>query len=283
MSGKETIEYMNTADLIPFKNHPFHSRDGAEKEQLLESIRTQGAIEALIVRPSAAGQYEIISGHRRWEVCKELGIEKVPAIIRNLTDEQAAIMMADSNLHRENILPSEKAFAYKMKMEAMSKQGQRTDLTSRQVGGKSETADLISDADSGRQVQRYIRLTHLISELLQLVDEKRIALTPAVELSYLTEQEQKVLYDEIQYTDATPNLSQAQRLRSLSKQGVLSKDAIYGVLSEEKANQKERIKIPTDRIRKCFPKGYTTVQMEEAIIKLCEAYHRNRLRDRDSR
>lgn len=166
----------------------------------------------------------------------------MPVIVRNLTDEQAAIMMVDANLHRENILPSEKDFAYKMKMEAMSRQGNRTDLTSRQVGGESETADLISNTDSGRQVQRYIRLTYLIPELLQKVDEGRIALTPAVEPSYLPENEQAILYDEIQYIDATPNLSQAQRLRLLSKQERLSKDSVFAILSEEKANQKEQVR-----------------------------------------
>lgn len=279
---KETVEYLNLEDLQPFANHPFKLRDVEEKERLLESIQTQGAIEPLLVRPFSESKYEIISGHRRFEIYKELGIQKVPVIIRNLDNEQAVTMMVDSNLHRENIFPSEKAFAYKMKLEAVNKQGKRTDLTSGQVGQKW-SRDEIADTESGRQIQRYIRLTNLIPELLQMVDDGRIAFTPAVELSYLAETEQRDLLCEIEYADATPSLSQAQRLRDFSKQGRLNRDVIFAVMSEEKANQKEQVKFPTDRIRKYFPKGYTTAQMEETIVKLCEAYHRKRVRDRESR
>ena len=193
--------------------------------------------------------------------------------------------MVDSNLHREHILPSEKAFAYKLKMEALSRQGKRSDLTSDQVGRKLETAEIIGQQadESKNQVHRYIRLTNLIPPILDMVDEKRIAFTPAVELSYLLPEEQRMLLSEMEYSDCTPNLSQAQRLKTLSIQGLFTKEQLSAIMSEEKANQKERVKIPVERIRKYFPKDYTITQMEETIVKLCEAYHRKRLRDRDSR
>ena len=285
MNKTEKIEYMNAADLVPFKDHPFKSRDGDEKEMLIESIKVQGAIEPLIVRPSfSAGKYEIISGHRRLEACKELKIKNVPVIVRNLTDEQAAIMMVDTNLHREHLLPSERAFAYKMKLEAIRHQGKSDNITSRQLVGNRESADIVSNTDSGRQVQRYICLTCLIPELLQMVDEGRIALTPAVELSYLTKNQQQALYDEIEYTDATPNLSQAQRMRALSRQIRLSPDAIHAVMSEEKANQKEKIKFKVEDLQEYFPKSYTPKDMSETILKLLSDYHsRQRSRGRGAR
>lgn len=269
----EKIEYIPTRLLEPFQNHPFKLRDGEEKEKLMESIREQGTIEPLIVRPLSDGKYEVVSGHRRLDACRELHIERLPVIIKSLSDEQAVCMMVDSNLHREQLLPSEKAFAYRMKLEATDHGGQ--------VGHKSR--DRVSETDSGRQVQRYIRLTYLIPELLQKVDDGQIALTPAVELSYLSQQEQQDLLTEMEYNDCTPSLSQAQRLKNFSKEGRLSRDVIYAVMSEEKPNQKERLKIPTDRIRKYFPASYTTVQMEEMVVKLCEAYYRKHNRDRDSR
>ncbi len=276
----EKIEYIPTKLLEPFQNHPFKLRNGEEKEKLMESIREQGTIEPLIVRPLSDGRYEVVSGHRRLEACKELNKEKLPIIVKELTDEQAVCMMVDANLHRERLLPSEKAFAYRMKLEAISHQG-----TSCQVGTKFRSDERIAENsnDSARQVQRYIRLTYLIPELLQKVDDGQIAFTPAVELSYLTEQEQQNLIAEIEYNDCTPSLSQAQRLRAFSKEGRLSRDIVYAVMSEEKANQKEKLKIPTDRIRKYFPASYTTKQMEETVVKLCEAYYRKRNRDRDSR
>ena len=203
---QEPIKNINIDLLVPFENHPFKKRDGIENEELKESIKENGLLEPIIVRSFSAGTYEIISGHRRVEVCKELGIKTVPSIIRDMTKDEAVIAMVDSNLQREHLLPSEKAFAYKMKLEAMKHQGK----TYGQVVHKSR--DSISDNESGRQVQRYIRLTHLIPELLKLVDEGRIAFTPAVELSYLSENEQRILAEEIEYTDATPSLSQAQRL-----------------------------------------------------------------------
>ena len=281
MKEKETIEYLDLKSLVPFRNHPFKLRDGEEKEQLLQSIRMQGAIEPLIVRPLSKSEYEVISGHRRMEVYRELGIEKLPVIVRNLTDEQAVPMMADANLHRENILPSERAFAYKMKWEAIRKQGQRTDLTSSQPATRIRNDDVIAQSFGiGKDtLHRYIRLTCLIPELLDMVDEGRIALTPAVELSYLTNEEQRLLLNEIEYADATPSLSQAQRLRSFSRQGRLTADAIFAVMSEEKANQKEQIRFSKEEIQKYFPKSYTGKDMQDTILKLLEKWQRQRERN----
>ena len=274
---QETIKNINIDLLIPFENHPFKKRDGIENEELKESIKENGLLQPIIVRSFSAGTYEIISGHRRVEACKELGIQIVPAIVREMSKDEAVIAMVDSNLQREHLLPSEKAFAYKMKLEATKHQGK---ATSRQVVGKLESADKISESESGRQVQRYIRLTHLIPELLKLVDEERIAFTPAVELSYLPENEQKILAEEIEYTDATPSLSQAQRLRKFSEQGRLSIDTIFAVLSEEKPNQKEQVKFKTEDIRKYFPKSYTSLDMQKTIISLLEKWQRQRERNR---
>lgn len=270
----ETIKNINTELLIPFENHPFKERNGIEQEELLESIKENGLLEPIIVRSFSAGTYEIISGHRRVSACIKLGIKTVPAIVREMTKDDAVIAMVDSNLQRENLLPSEKAFAYKMKLEALKHQGK----TYGQVVHKSR--DSISDTESGRQVQRYIRLTHLIPELLKLVDEQRIAFTPAVELSYLPEYEQRMLFEEIEYSDATPSLSQAQRLRKFSEQGRLSVDTIFAVLSEEKPNQKEQVKFKTDDIRKYFPKSYTSLDMQKTIISLLEKWQRQRERNR---
>lgn len=273
----ETIKNINIDLLIPFENHPFKKRGGIENEELKESVKENGLLEPIIVRSFSAGTYEIISGHRRVEVCKELGIKTVPSIIRDMTKDEAVIAMVDSNLQREHLLPSEKAFAYKMKLEAMKHQGK---ATSRQLVGKLESADKISESESGRQVQRYIRLTHLIPELLKLVDEERIAFTPAVELSYLPENEQRMLFEEIEYTDATPSLSQAQRLRKFSEQGRLSIETIFAVLSEEKPNQKEQVKFKTEDIRKYFPKSYSSLDMQKTIINLLEKWQRQRERNK---
>ncbi len=276
----EKIEYIPTRLLEPFQNHPFKLRDGEEKEKLMESIREQGTIEPLIVRPLSDGRYEVVSGHRRLEACKELNKEKLPVIVKELTDEQAVCMMVDANLHRERLLPSEKAFAYKMKLDAIKHQGRASMQVAQKLSVETVGAENNESKDT---VRRYIRLTYLIPELLQKVDDGQIAFTPAVELSYLTEQEQQDLIAEIEYNDCTPSLSQAQRLRAFSKEGQLSRDVVYAVMSEEKANQKEKLKIPTDRIRKYFPASYTTAQMEEMVVKLCEAYYRKHTRDRDSR
>ena len=268
--------------LHPFEGHPYKVLDNEDMEALVESIRTQGVLTPLVVRQTEEDAYEIISGHRRLHACKKAGITTVPALIYFLDRNAAAIALVDSNLHREHILPSEKAFAYKLKMDALSRQGQRTDLTSRQLVGKLETADMIAENESGRQVQRYIRLTHLLPELLQKVDEGQIAFTPAVHLSYLSPAEQGWVLDEMERNDCTPSVGQAYHLKEHSMAGTLTRDFVAGLMSQEKANQKERLKIPMERIRKYFPKHYTTAQMEDAIVKMCEAQFRRRT-DRDAR
>ncbi len=275
------IKNIKISDLISAPDNPFKVTLDAEMERLIESIAETGVIAPIIARPTENGKYEIVSGHRRKYACEYLGIETIPAIVKELDRNEAVIFLVDSNLQRENILQSERAFAYKLKMEALSCRGKRTDLTCGQVGHKSR--DGISSEESGRQIQRYIRLTNLIQPILDMVDEKKIAFTPAVELSYLQPEEQTMLLSEMEYNDCTPNLSQAQRLKELSMQGLFTQDRLFAIMSEEKANQKERVKIPADRIRKYFPKDYTTAQMEETIVKLCEAYHRKRVRDRNSR
>lgn len=284
---KNTPKNISIEKLFPFEGHPFKVQDNEEMNALIESIQEQGILSPLIVRPkeNTADEYEIVSGHRRFRAAVKAGIKEVPALIVPLDRDAAAIAVVDSNLHREHILPSEKGFAYKLKMEALSRQWKRSDLTSDQIGRKSETAEIIGQQadESKNQVRRYIRLTNLIPPILDMVDEKRIAFTPAVELSYLLPEEQIMLLSEMEYSDCTPNLSQAQRLKALSIQGLFTKEQLSAIMSEEKANQKERVKIPVERIRKYFPKDYTTTQMEETIVKLCEAYHRKRLRDRDSR
>ena len=277
MKEKETIEYLDLKHLVPFRNHPFKLRDGEEKEQLLKSIKAQGTIEPLIVRPLSESEYEVISGHRRMEICKELGMEKIPVIVRNLTNEQAVSMMVDANLHRNNILPSERAFAYKMKWEAAKK----SEKTLSQPATKYRSDERIANEFGiGKDtLHRYIRLTYLIPELLEMVDKGRIALTPAVELSYLTHEEQHLLLNEIKYADATPSLSQAQRLRGFSRQGRLTADVIFAVMSEEKANQKEQIRFPKEELQKYFPKSYTGKDMQNTILKLLEKWQRQRERN----
>lgn len=272
---------MDIGKLHPFEGHPFKVQDNEEMDALVESIQSQGILTPLIVRKkeNTTDEYEIISGHRRYRAAMKAGLETVPAFIYALDRNAAAIMLVDCNLHRERLLPSEKAFAYKMKLDAMKHQGYRSDLSSDQVGPKLESAEmmaLVAD-DSKSQIRRYIRLTYLIPELLQKVDDGQIALTPAVELSFLQEHEQRQLLDEMGRTDATPNLSQSQRLRIFSRDGRLSPDVICAIMSEEKANQKERLRIPVDRVKKFFPKSYTTARMEEEIIKLCEAQYRRRM------
>ena len=263
--------------LIPFENHPFQERNGIEQTELLESIKTNGLLEPIIVRSFSAGTYEIISGHRRVNACKELGIQTVSAIVKELSKDEAVIAMLDANLQREHLLTSEKAFAYKMKLEAMKHQGK----TLSQLATKSDSAKEIGKAtnESRDTVFRYIRLTYLIPKLLKMVDEQRIALTPAVELSYLPEEEQRKLADEIEYADATPSLSQAQRLRRFSEQDRLSVDTIFAVLSEEKPNQKEQVKFQAEDIRKYFPRIYSSKDMQDTIIKLLEKWQRQRERN----
>ena len=264
--------------LRPFENHPFQVKDDDEMNQLVWSVLTQGVLTPLVVRPLENDEYEVISGHRRLHACQKAGIETVPALIYALDRDAAAIALVDSNLHRENILPSEKAFAYKMKMDALSRQGQRTDLTSRQVVGKLETADLIAENESGRQVQRYIRLTELIPQILSMVDAGKIALTPAVELSYLTGQEQQDLLETMESEDCTPSLSQAVQMKKLSQSGELNIDRIFEILREPKANQQEKISFRVDDLRKFFPKTYSAARIQERILKLLEADCRKRQR-----
>ena len=260
--------------------------DNEEMDQLVWSILTQGLLTPLVVRPLDNGEYEVVSGHRRLHACKKAGIETVPALITDMDRDTAAIALVDSNLHREKILPSEKAFAYKMKLEAMNRQGQRTDLTSAQVGRKLETAEIIGEqsGESRNQVRRYIRLTNLIPSILQMVDEGKIALTPAVELSYLTETEQADLLETMESEDCTPSLSQAQQLKALSQRGELTMDDIFNLLCQPKANQKEKVSFFRDDIRSFFPPHYSTARMQSTIVELLKGYQRSwQRRDRDER
>ena len=283
---KETrAEHLAVDKLRPFDGHPFKVVDNEEMDQLVWSILTQGLLTPLVVRPLPNGEYEVISGHRRLHACKKAGIETVPALITDMDRDAAAIALVDSNLHREKILPSEKAFAYKLKMEAMKRQGQRTDLTSRQLVGKLETADVIAENESGRQVQRYIRLTNLTPGILDMVDEGRIALTPAVELSYLTEWEQRDLLETMESEDCTPSLSQAIQMKALSQSGQLDMDKIFSIMTQPKANQQEKISFKVAELRDFFPRHYTAAQMMQEIkVALKERQQRlARQRDRDAR
>ena len=258
--------------LRPFENHPFQVKDDDEMDQLVWSVLTQGVLTPLVVRPLENDEYEVISGHRRLHACQKAGIETVPALIYALDRDAAAIALVDSNLHREKILPSEKAFAYKMKMDALSHQG-----TSGQVGQKWSREE-IAEGESGRQVQRYIRLTELIPQILSMVDAGRIALTPAVELSYLTQQEQQGLLETMESEDCTPSLSQAVQLKKLSQSGELNMDRIFEILQEPKANQQEKISFRVEDLRKFFPKTYSVARIQERILKLLEADCRKRQR-----
>ena len=272
---------LSVQKLRPFDGHPFQVKDDAEMEQLVYSIITQGLLAPISVRPIENDEYEVISGHRRLHACKKAGIETVPALIYALDRDAATIAMVDSNLHREKILPSEKAFAYKLKMEAMSRQGQRTDLTSTQVGRKLETAEIIGEqsGESKNQVRRYIRLTELIPDILQMVDDGKIALTPAVELSYLTKLEQQDLLETMESEDCTPSLSQAIQLKRLSQAGELDIDRIFDILREPKANQIDKISFRTEDLRKFFPKSYSTARIQETILKLLVDYQKKRQRE----
>ena len=259
--------------LYPFEGHPYKVLDNEEMEALIDSIHVEGILSPLIVRPlEGTEEYEVISGHRRLHAAQRAGLLEVPALAYEISREEAAIMLVDSNLHREHILPSEKAFAYKLKMEAMKHRG----ITFGQVGHKSR--DALTDDDSGRQVQRYIRLTYLIPELLQLVDDGNIALTPAVELSYLPEKAQTCLLEEMRRNDCTPSLSQAIRMKKLYQTGNLSPEEIASIIQEEKANQQEKVSFKTGDLRKFFPKSYSAAQMQKTILKLLSEYQRKRQR-----
>ena len=266
-------EFLPIDKLRPFENHPFRVKDDAEMDQLVFSVLTQGLLTPIVVRETDTEEYEVISGHRRLRACQKAGIETVPALIYSMDRDAAIIALVDRNLHREHLLPSEKAFAYRMKMEAESRQGQRNDLTSDQVGPKL-TAAAISE-DSASQVKRYIRLTYLIPEILQMVDEKKIALTPAVELSYLTESEQRDLLETMESEDCTPSLSQSQQLKKLSQSGVLNMDRILELLQQPKANQEEKLRFDLKDIRRYFPKNYTTERIQKTILQLLEKFERN--------
>lgn len=265
--------------LRPFAGHPFKVKDDAEMNTLIESIQTQGILSPLIIRPiENTDEYEVISGHRRLHAAQKAGITEVPALIYALDRDAAVIAVVDSNLHREHILPNEKAFAYRMKLEAMSRQGHRSDLTSDQLGRKLETAEIIAQQsdDSKSQVRRYIRLTYLIPEFLEKMDKGEIALSVGVELSFLDESIQREVLEQCAINDCTPSYSQAWRMHKADREGALTKAVIQTIMSEEKANQKVRLKIPMDRIRKYFPQSYTTAQIEDAVVKLCERDYRRR-------
>ena len=284
----KNIEMIQLDRLKPFENHPYKVVENEEMNNLTQSIKENGILSPLIVRPIENGEYEIVSGHRRLFAGKQAGLKKITAIVCEMDRDTAAITLVDSNLHRENILPSEKAYAYKLKAEALSHQGKRTDLTSGQFVPKSDdnrTSAEIGEpyGESYKTVQRYIRLTNLHPKLLEYVDKGRIAFTPAVELSYLNDIEQQDLIEIIESEDCTPSLSQAVRMKKLSQQGLLADDKILEIMSEEKANQKERIKIPTERVRKFFPQSYSNTQIEEVIIKLCEAHYKRKHRDEPER
>ena len=284
---KETkAEYLPIYKLQPFEDHPFKVTDDEEMDQLVWSVLTQGLLTPLVVRPLPTGKYEVISGHRRLHACKKAGIDTIPALITNMDRDAAAIALVDSNLHREHILPSEKAFAYKLKMDALSRQGQRTDLTSTPLVSKLRTGELVGEAngDSRETVRRYIRLTNLIPEILQMVDEGRIALTPAVELSYLTKWEQMDLLETMESEDCTPSLSQAMNLKAASQARELNMDRIFDIMTQPKPNQQERIRFDISDIRKFFPKNYTTAKIQKTIYQLLENYQRTWKRsDRNDR
>ena len=281
---KNTKKNISIEKLHPFENHPYKVQDNKEMESLAESIKSHGVVSPIIVRPleNTTDEYEIISGHRRVMASRKAGITEIPALIVSLDRDAAAIVLVDSNLHREHILPSEKAFAYKMKAEALAHQGWRSDLTSCQVGAKLRTDEQIAaDAnDSARQIQRYIRLTNLIPEILQYVDEGRISFTPAVELSYLNEQEQYDLLEQMELNDCTPSLSQACRFKKMDQEDGLTPEVIAAVMSEEKANQREMFKVPMERIRQYVPNA-NAKQAEDFVLKACEHYRKFLIRQRN--
>ena len=281
VAAKEQRTEMPLSDLHPFEGHPFKVLDDELMEQTVESIKQIGVVSPLIVRPDPEGGFEILSGHRRLHAAQLAGLETVPVIVKEIDDDAAIIFMVDSNLQRENILPSERAFSYKMKLEAMKHQGQRGDLTSDQVGQKSWAVNQLADDanESKTQVQRFIRLTNLIPEILDMVDEKKIAFNPAVELSYLKPSEQKEFLEAMDYAQASPSLSQAQRLKKLSQEGGCTLDAMCEVMNEIKKDELDHVTIKNEVLRKYFPKSYTPKQMQDTIIRLLEKWQRSKQRD----
>lgn len=277
------IEKIETKKLNEFKGHPFKVKEDAEMEQLVESIKENGVLNPVIVRELEDGSFEMISGHRRKRAAEIASMEEIPCIVRNLTDEEATILMVDSNLQREEILPSEKAFAYKMKMEAMNKQGQRNDLTSRPMVDKSKSVDLIGEetGESGRQIQRYIRLTELIPEILNMVDEKKIAFRPAVEISYLKEDEQYTLLDAMQFNDCTPSLAQAISLKKRSLENSLTAERIDEIMEEEKSNQIPKFKMNMEKIESVLPRNVVSQKDREDFIIMCVKEHNKRQKQKE--
>ena len=276
-------EMIQVDKLRTFENHPYKVEENEEMEMLIQSIKENGILSPLIVRPIENSEYEIISGHRRLFASKRAGFTEVPAFVYEMDRDKATIALVDSNLQREHLLPSEKAFAFKMKVEAMNRQGKRTDLTSSQVGKRLNTYEVIAEesGESRNQIHRYIRLTNLLPELLKFVDDGQISFTPAVELSYLNDIEQRDLLQAMELNDCTPSLSQAVRMKKLSQAGKLDDDKINEIMAEEKANQKERIKIPTERVRKYFPKSFSNSQIEDEIVKLLEVHYKRRQRQQE--
>lgn len=277
----ESISNIEISKLKPFKDHPFSIRDDEAMQQTVESVRKYGVLVPAIARPLEDGTYELISGHRRKHACERAGLTTMPVIVRNVNRNTATIIMVDSNLQRENILPSERAKAYKMKLEAIKRQGARRDLTSSQVETKLRADEIVAQesGESRAQVQRYIRLTELAPELQKMVDERKIGMTPAVEISYLKPDEQKLLIDTIDSEQATPSLSQAQRMKKLSQDGKLNDDTMLGIMMEQKKPENWNLSLPMDKIKKYFPRSYTPQRMEETIIKLLESWMRKRQRD----
>ena len=276
---KEYIQQLSPDKLMPFQKHPYQVREDAAMDELVDSIRVHGVLSPLLARPKREG-YELVSGHRRRLAAQKLGLPTVPVLVREMTDDEAVILMVDSNLQRENLLPSEKAFAYKMKLEAMKRQAGRRSKNSPQLAANLRTDDEIAKQAgiSGDTVRRYIRLTNLVPPLLQMVDDGRIAFSPAVELSYLARDEQAELWDLIGREDATPSSSQALRMKKLSREGGLTAEELYTILTEEKPNQKEQVRIKTESLRKYFPRNYSVQQMEREILKLLETRYRTRNR-----
>ena len=280
-AGREKVRMIPLDELHPFAHHPFKVKDDEAMQDTVESVKAYGVLVPAIARPREEGGYELVAGHRRHRASLLAGLEEMPVIVREMDDDEATIIMVDSNLQRETLLPSERAFAYRMKLEAMKRQGARADLTSRQVVGKLETADAIGKdvGESGRQIQRFIRLTYLVPPLLDMVDEHKVAFNPAVELSYLTSEEQTALLDAMDSEQSTPSLSQAQRLKKFSQEGRLSEDIMRAILSEEKKPEVGKITLSSDKLRRYFPKSFTPQQMEQTIFRLLEQWQRRRQRD----
>ena len=283
---REQVQQIPIGELFPFKNHPFKVLDDEAMQRTVESVEQYGVLSPLIARPRPEGGYEIISGHRRQHAAQLAGLDALPVIVRNMDDDAAVLLMVDSNLQRENILPSERAFAYKMKLEAIKNQGARSDLTCGQIGHKlngAKARDIVADesGDNARNVQRFIRLTNLVPELLDMVDEKKIAFNPAVELSYLDEAQQRDFLEAMEDTQNAPSLSQAQRLKKLAQEGHFSYDVAFAVMGEEKKDELDKVVIKNDTLRKYFPRSYTPKQMEDTIIKLLEQWQRKQQRQNE--